>query len=479
MSIFKKQHTAFKALIASGFLSAGLALPPITPVLGDNLNPHQQGALDLLSELISIRTVEGQDHSTSKASLLMAHYLKSVGFPANDIKILHQDKTHGLLVVRYHGDGSSGEKPILTMAHMDVVDALRSDWNMDPFQLNEKDGYLYGRGIEDNKTGAVMLVTTFAKLKSQGFVPNRDIIILLTADEETTGTSSTWMLKNHRDLIDAEFALNTDAGGGILSKGKPKFFSLQAAEKMYQSFTLTAKNPGGHSSVPRVDNAIYQLAAALKNLESFKFPVRTSEITRGYFKFLADQAPTSDTLKDDYAIIAGGKAPASVVARIAEAPYLNATLRTTCVATMLKGGHAENALPQTAVATVNCRIFPGVPAKEVQKLITKAIKDTNIKIAPVDMAIPSPPSPLRDDIIMALQAALEKHYSGVPIVPMMTTGATDGLFTRNAGIPTYGVSGIFAEEGNGRAHGQDERILKSSFLKAIDHWETLLKVLTK
>lgn len=479
MFLSNTHHKKLKSLMAATLLGGLLTFPNLHPVLGQDLDEHQKGALELLSNLIKIRTVEGQNHSTSKASLLMAHYLKEAGFPANDIKVLHQDENHGLLVVRYNGDGSSGKKPILTMAHMDVVDALRSDWNMDPFTLNEKDGYLYGRGVEDNKTGAVMLVSTFAKLKRQGFVPKRDLIIFLTADEETSGTSSMWMLENHRDLIDAEFALNTDAGGGVLSDGEPKYFNLQASEKMYQSYTLTAKNPGGHSSVPRPDNAIYQLVGALKKLESYKFPARTSEITRGYFKFLANQAVGSNPLKNDFALIASGKTPASVVARVARTPYLNATLRTTCVATMLEGGHAENALPQTATATVNCRIFPGVASDQVKQQLIKAINNPNIIIAPIDIAIPSPPSPLRDDVIKALTVSLNKHFSGVPIVPIMTTGATDGLFTRNAGIPTYGVAGIFSEEGDGRAHGQDERILKSSFIKSLDHWETLLKAIVQ
>lgn len=448
--------------LATFSLASGAAAEPTT---------EQLTARSIYKELVEIRTVEGRAGTTTKAANAMAARLIAAGFPPGDIQVISHAPGYGALVARYRGDGSSGRKPILLMAHLDVVDALREDWSLDPFVLTEKDGWFYGRGTSDNKAGAAALVATFLKLKAQGFTPTRDLILVLSADEETNGNSINSLVNDHRALVDAEYALNSDGGGGGRRDGKPVVYSVQASEKVYVTYQARIRNSGGHSSRPRNDNAIYRLAAALVRLGGHRFPTITNEITRGYFAGMAE-------MKNDADMRAVGAGDTGAAAdRLSEDPYYNALLRTTCVATMLKGGHAENALPQLAEATINCRILPGTDAGAVTQNLLDVMADDGIELERTYDPVLSPPSPLRDDVMAAVQGAVHARYPGLPILPTMSTGATDGLFVRNAGIPTYGVGGIFGDLEDSRAHGRDERVQVEEFYAALDHWHALLTTL--
>jgi acetylornithine deacetylase/succinyl-diaminopimelate desuccinylase-like protein len=349
-------------------------------------------------------------------------------------------------VVRYRGSGN--QKPILLLGHLDVVEARREDWTFDPFVLTERDGYFYGRGTEDVKGGNTMLVAALLRLKSEGFTPTRDLILALTADEESgTDNGVQWLLANRRDLIDAEFCINYDGGGGEIVDGKKTMFGIQAAEKVYQSFTFTVKNPGGHSSLPTRENAIYRLAAALQRVAAFEFPRRLNPVTKMYF----DRKGSSGSATLDHALT-----------------------HTTCVATMLEAGHAENALPQTARATVNCRLLPDGHDDALATLL-KVVNDPQVEIAAIAPPRPSPPSIPPPALLTTIERLVESHWGKVPVVPFMATGATDGLYLRNAGIPVFGINGQFGDVDDVRAHGKDERILVREFYQALDFTYALLK----
>jgi acetylornithine deacetylase/succinyl-diaminopimelate desuccinylase-like protein len=421
-------------------------------------------ALEILRELVAINTApSGGPGQTRRAAGAMAARLRGAGFPAQDLRVLGLAPGDGNLVARLRGDGS--KRPILLMAHLDVVEALPSDWTLPPFQLTERDGYLYGRGSLDNKGGAAMLVANLIRMKREGHRPTRDLIVLLTADEETTGANLQWLLKEHRELLDAEFALNTDGGAVLLDGDRPQALTVQTSEKIYASFELEARNPGGHSSLPRRDNAIYALAAALERLRAHEFPIELNETTQAFFERW--QALAAKPMQPAVAAVAAGRLDAPAVAELPGDPYLNALARTTCVATRLEGGHAENALPQTARATVNCRIVPTSSAAETEQVL-RQIVGPEIAVEPVAPATPSPPSPLRDEVFAAVGSLAAEFWPGVPVVPEMSTGATDGLFVRNAGIPTYGVSGVAEDPREDRAHGQDERMRTRSFHDALE-----------
>lgn len=410
----------------------------------------------------------------------IAHYLagkfQDAGFPSRDVHILPLDDTASL-VVRYRAAAGSGDRrPILLLAHMDVVAAKREDWNRDPFTLVEENGYFFGRGTADNKTDLSAITTAFLRLKSENFVPVRDIILLFTGDEETGMRTIRDVLTNHRKLVDAEFALNGDGGGGSLDEttGKPEIYYVQGAEKSYASFELTARNPGGHSAQPRADNAIYELADALKALQSYRFPVMWNEWTLGSLKATAS-ARTGEI----------GQAMARFVANphdkeaaeiLAGSPQDVGKTRTTCVATRLVGGHAENALPQSATATVNCRIFPGMSVDEVKTTLRRLVGE-KIEIRVLGNPQPSGTSPVRADIMAAVAKAVHASYPGVPLVPDMATYATDGAVCRAAGIPTYGVSGLAMKDSDDFSHGLNERVPVRSFHAALQHWYVLLKEL--
>jgi acetylornithine deacetylase/succinyl-diaminopimelate desuccinylase-like protein len=379
------------------------------------------------------------------------------------------------VAVRYRGR-SRAQKPILLMAHMDVVPALASDWSRPPFTFGEKDGWYYGRGASDNKAGLASIVATFIRWKRAGWVPERDLVAVLTADEETDGNSIRWLLRNHKALFDAEFALNTDAGGVTMQNGRAIGVSLQASEKVYADFTLEATNPGGHSSLPRADNAIYELAAGLSRLGAFHFPARLNEVSTAFFREgAASQTPELATLMR--AVAAGHADSAQVSALSAASPYFNSVLRTTCVATRLAGGHADNALPQRATALVNCRMLPDDPVDSVMAVLQRVVGPT-VKVTRTREVVPSPASPLRADVVGTMTALSKTFFGGAAVIPEMSTGATDGLFTRNAGIPTYGVGSLAFELAEpSREHGRDERIGVESFHTSVAFWEQLVKKL--
>ena len=358
--------------------------------LTQGLSPDQQLARDVLAELIGINTTH-EHGNTTPAAEAMARRLLAAGFPAADVQVLGPDPRKGNLVARFRGAGA--RRPLLLLAHIDVVEARREDWSTDPFKFLERDGYYYGRGTTDDKAMAAIWITNLIRLKQEGFTPDRDLIVALTADEEGGNFNGVeWLLKNHREMIEAEYCLN-EGGGGELRKGKHVLNQVQASEKVFLSFRLEVKNRGGHSSLPVKDNAIYHLAEGLARLAKFDFPVKLNEVTRTFFERMST-LETGQVAKDMKAVT---RTPpdTSAISRLAAKPYTNALMRTTCVATMLEGGHAENALPQTARAVVNCRILPGESTDEVQRTLVKVLADDQISVSPLKPPVPSPPSPLK------------------------------------------------------------------------------------
>ena len=435
-------------------------------------------AREIYAETIGFRTVAGEGNQTPQMAEGLAARFRAAGFPAEDVHVIRHKDT-AALVVRYRGDGSAKKKPILAIAHMDVVDALASDWSKDPWKLIEEDGYFYGRGTGDNKGGLVAITTAFLRLKAEGYVPARDIILEFSGDEETTGETSTLLARDHRALIDAEYALNADGGGGVYTaEGKVLGFGLQTSEKTYATFTLTVRNRGGHSSGPRPDNAIYQLAAALTKLSTARFRSHVNDTTR--MNLLAD-ARNPLYPADARALLARFAADPNdqAAADLIEAnPAFTGTTRTTCVATMLAGGHAENALAQTAVATVNCRIFPGESLETVKGVIAAAVDDPGVEIAQLGEVLVAPGSELRQDILAAYTRAVRRNHPGAEVMPHMSLGASDGNILRAFGIPTYGVDGGWGVvDIDDRAHGKDERLPVKAFDQDLDHWYWMLKEL--
>ncbi len=414
-------------------------------------------AREIFEELIKINTTDSIGDNT-RAAEAMARRLRDAGFPEEDVRVLEPHPRKGNLVARLRGSGE--REPILLLAHIDVVEALPSDWSFDPFTFLEKDGYFYGRGTSDDKAMAAIWIANLIRMKRESQVPDRDVIVALTADEEGGSHNGVqWLLANHRDLIDAAYCLN-EGGGGQMKDGKKLSNSVQLSEKLFQSFSLEATNPGGHSSRPRKDNAIYQLSSALVKISQHEFPVELDEITSAYFEKMS-AIEKGETSSDMLAV--ARRSDLGAAARLSKSAYYNAVLRTTCVATQLQGGHAENALPQTARATVNCRIFPGSDPKEIQQTLESVVGDEAVRMSPVLPASPSLPSPLLPEVMGPIERITGEMWPGVPVVPTMSTGATDGLYLRNAGIPTFGVSGIFGDVDDARAHGKDERLLVSSF----------------
>lgn len=460
-------RAALRAVLTPALLL--LAGPVVLPGQAPD---HRALERQLLRQLIEINTSDSGGR-TLEASEAMARRLTEAGFPAADVRVLRPDPRQGMLVARYRGTGQGG-KPILLMAHLDVVDARREDWSFAPYEFREEGGYYYGRGTSDNKAGAAMLVANFIRMRSEGFQPTRDLIILLTSDEETEQRSIAWVLREHRDLVHAGFALNTDGGGGELKNGKAITFSVQAAEKVYQSFVLEVRNKGGHSSVPEPDNAIYRLAAGLGRLAAHQFPVRLTDVSRAYFERSASgQDPRTSA---DMRAVAASADPAAA-ARLSAVPFYNSVMRTTCVATRLFGGHADNALPQVARATVNCRMLPIDPPDSVEATLRRVLADADILLSRVEVARPSPASPLLPEVMGPVESIAGEMWPSAVVIPEMSTGATDGLYTRNAGIPTYGVSALFDEVGDVRAHGRDERVGVEAYHKASEYWYRLVRQL--
>jgi acetylornithine deacetylase/succinyl-diaminopimelate desuccinylase-like protein len=453
------------------FLLLAIVAPAVLaapPALDD---PTRQLAHDIYKQLIEINTTDSVGNTTTAAEAMAAR-LRAAGFPPADVQVLGPDPRKGNLVARLRG--SSNQKPVLLLAHLDVVEAKREDWSLDPFTFTEKDGYFYGRGTSDDKAMAAIFIANLIRYKKEGFVPKRDLIVALTADEEGgkfNGVS--WLLGQHRDLIDAAFAIN-EGGGGRLKEGTRQYNGVGASEKVYVTFSLTTENKGGHSSVPRADNAIYQLAEGLTKLAKYQFPVELNEVTRAYFERMSkiEQGP----LSADMAAVAKGDADAA--ARLSQTPVYNALLRTTCVATRLEGGHADNALPQSAKATVNCRVLPGDSADAVRDTIVKVLADPGIEVTWIDRPKPSAPSALDPVVIGPIEKVTQEFWPGVPVMPLMATGASDSLYLRNAGIPSYGVSGLFGEMNDSRAHGRDERVGVAEFYDSLQFLYVLVKRLS-
>jgi acetylornithine deacetylase/succinyl-diaminopimelate desuccinylase-like protein len=441
---------------AAALAGAGAAL--LVPIAAaQSLPPHQQLARDVYKQLIEINTTDSIG-STTVAAEAMAARLRAAGFPAADIFLGGPDPRKGNLVVRYRGRGASGRKPLLLLAHLDVVEARKEDWSpdLDPFRLIEKDGYFYGRGTADDKAMAAIFVANLLRMKQQNLVPERDIVLALTADEEGGDHNGVqWLLANHPALVEAEYGLN-EGGGGQSRGGRRIANRVQASEKVYVDFTLEVTNKGGHSSQPQPENAIYELTDALSRLAKFAFPAKVNEVTRAYFEKMAAVEP--GPLAADFKAASQPTLDAAATARLSAVPLYNAMLRTTCVATMLTAGHAQNALPQRAVANVNCRILPGEDPQVVQQTLARVLDNPRITIAPVKPAKPSPASPLTPEIMQTITRITEEMWPGVPVIPFMSTGATDGLYFRQTGVPIYGVSGLFGDMDDVRSHGRDERM---------------------
>ena len=474
--------------LGAAILGAGLAAPKVDAIAGVSgaANASMAAHTDVAApEAVRAQAREifanivGIESSIGKGKVpLVAKYLaerfKAGGFPAADIHILPLGETASL-VVRYRGDGSGG-KPIAFIAHMDVVTAKRSDWQRDPYRLTEENGFFYGRGTSDVKQEVALLTETFLRLKAEGFVPKRDLIIAFSGDEETAQATARDLVTAHRDLVDAEFALNGDGGGGVLSEGtaKPLIFYVQGAEKSSAAYLLTTHNPGGHSSEPRPDNAIYELADALKAVQRYEFPVKWNEWTLGDFK--AASRVTQGPLGEAMARFAADPGNAAAAAEISKNPAFVGRIRTTCVATMLAGGHAENALPQSATATVNCRIFPGTSAADVQKTL-QGLVGPKVDVKQGYDALVSDASPMRPDIMSAVAKAVAASDPGAPVVPTQAAYATDGAVYRNAGIPTYGAGSVFIMDSEEFAHGLNERIRVKEFYNGLVFWDVLIKAL--
>jgi len=435
------------------------------------LTEYQRSGRDIFRELIEINT--SPTMGSTKAAEAMAARLRAAGFPENDIRLVGPQPQHMNLVVRYRGSGTL--RPVLFICHLDVVEALPKDWSFDPFAFREQDGYFYGRGTTDIKDEAADLVAAFIRLSKEGFKPNRDIILALTEDEEGGDANGVqWLLQNRRDLIDAEFCINPDGGGGEIKNGRHTVMAFQTSEKVYLDFTFEAKNKGGHSSMPVKDNAIYRLATALTRLQALDFPIALNETTRMSFERSALQE-TGQTRAD---MLAAAATPTDLAAanRLAAAsPYYNSMLRTTCVATMLSGGHAENALPQSARANVNCRMLPDDTAEHVLTTIRSAVADPEVSVTCAYASTAGPRSPLRPDVMDALEQVTSSLWPGVVVTPVMSTGATDGKYLRAAGIPVYGVSGMFGEIDDVRAHGRDERIGVKEFYEGLEFMYRFIK----
>lgn len=444
-------------------LAAGSALAQTAPA--------DVKAREIYEKVIAFRTAKGHGQVPKMASYL-ADTLKAGGVPAADIVTLPLDETVAM-IVRLPAATRTSKKPILFSAHMDVVDARPEDWTRDPFKLIEEQGYFFGRGTSDNKAGVTALVSTILRLKAEGFRPSRDLVFAFVGDEETQ-MASTRLVAAHDWVKNAEYALNTDAGGGALdAEGKPIIYLVQGAEKTYATFELSVTNPGGHSSRPRGDNAIYDLAQALTKLQAYRFPVMANDLTRAYLGAIGKVTPGEAGAM--LTAFAANPQDSKASDYLAGQPEFVGTTRTTCVATMLSGGHAENALPQKAVATVNCRLFPDVKVADVQAELARVVANPAVSFAVLNDPQPSPVSEMRPDVMAAITRAVHAHYPGVPIVPYLESGGTDGKVYRTAGIPTFASSGLFTKSTDMFAHGLNERLAVPAFYRGLDHFYRLAK----
>ena len=478
-------NSVLRSLAAYTILAtSSLVLHAQTPQIVPIPPADRTEAIDIFKQLIEINTTDTSLGNVTNGTTAMQKRFLDAGFPASDVHLLGPDPRKQNLVVRIHGTG--GGKAVLFLCHMDVVEALPKDWHTDPFKFIEKDGYYYGRGTQDMKDSDATLVATFLRLHREGYKPQRDLILALTADEEGGSfNGAKWLVENHRDLVDAAFVINPDSGGIDLVDGKPVVADVEATEKVYADYQITASNPGGHSSLPRPDNAIYELTAALTKLAAYSFPFELNGVTRAYFEALSKKE--SGQAADDMHAILATPPDMAAAARLSAQPGFNSNFRTTCVATRLSGGHANNALPQTAQANVNCRIFPGHSPEQIRqqlielfgdsKLSVKYVADTGVvsDTAPERKAIvPPPPLP---EVFEPLTALVNEIWPGTPVTAIMENGASDSIYFAQSGIPCYGFSAIALERSDVRAHGQDERLPVESYPKALQFFYAYAKAL--
>ncbi len=460
------------------FIQASLGLLLATLLYGTHLaaddnSDHAGRALDIYTNIIERETSKNLGNVPGMARYLADQFITG-GFAAEDVEVLPQGETASL-VVTYHGDDSSGLKPIAFLGHMDVVEAYDKDWQRPPFELTWDDEYFYARGTIDNKFGIAQLTATFIRLKKEGYVPSRDLIIAFSGDEET-GMQTTRMLAKRPDILAAEFALNSDAGGGIFNDDNlPIVYTIQAAEKTYATWEVTIRNPGGHSSRPRADNAIYELSQLIKNIEAYQFPVQWTEMTLQFFEQTGENL--GGELGEAMIAFANNPGDQAAIDRLAREPEYVGSTRTTCVVTMLQAGHAENALPQSATATINCRIFPGTPVDTVAEVLGRVGDNPEAEWVLLGDPTESPVSQLRSDVKAAVARAVHSRYPGLELITYMESGGTDGMHFRSAGLPTWGVGGMFINPRFMFAHGLNERVPIDSFYGALDHWSIIIREL--
>jgi len=444
---------------------------------GQNLPPaeYRQLARDLLQELVEINTV--RDSGATRAATALAKRLTAGGFPAEDVHLVGPKPHKQNLVVRLRGSGKS--EPILFLAHLDVVEARREDWSLDPFTLTERDGYFYGRGTMDIKDEAADLIANLLRLKAEGYVPSRDIVVALTDDEEGGDDNGvSWLLQHRPELIRAAYVINTDAGGGQMEHGRRLRNPVQTSEKTYATYLLEVTGPGGHSSLPpRGNNAIYTLAKGLDRLSRFDFPVRLNPTTSAFFRRLAQQE--TGQLAADLRAVSGPRPDPRAAKRLSAVPLYNSSMRTTCVATMLQAGHAENALPQRAQATIQCRLLPGESPEDTRTTLARVLSDTLIRVTLPDEPEIAPASPLLPEVMTAVERVTTRMWPGVVVLPVMDPWSSDGALLRKAGVPVYGLSGIFFDIGDVRSHGKDERISVQAFYEGVEFMYRLMNELTR
>jgi acetylornithine deacetylase/succinyl-diaminopimelate desuccinylase-like protein len=447
-------------------LCAAVAATPVV-VGAQNLPPeaHRQLAREILAQLIAIKTTDSLG-ATPAAEALAARF-KAAGFPEADIQVVGPHPAHQNLVVRFRGDGTGG-KPILFLSHLDVVDAKREDWSVDPFVLTERDGWFYGRGTYDIKDEVADLSANFIRLKREGFTPSRDLTLVLTDGEEGGDfNGADWLVSNRRDLVDAEYAINTDAAGGQTKNGRHVWNPVQTSEKLYVTYMLEVTNPGGHSSEPVPDNAIYRLAGGLQRLSRFDFPAQLTETTRGYFRTIAKREQ-GQVAADMLAITRTPPDPKAAARLGASSPYYHAMMRHTCVATMLAAGDAENALPQRARATIQCRLLPGEDPERIRRTLARVVADSAIRVTLANQPRPSPASPLRPALMATIARITTEMWPGTLVLPVMDPWSSDGGYYRRVGIPVYGLSAVFADIDDIRSHGRDERVGVKEFYEGVE-----------
>ena len=464
--------------VRTGFAVAAFAFAAHGAGAQQTLTPTQQLAKDIYKEVIELNTVN-IGGSTTEAANAIAKRFRDAGFPENDIFLGGVQANKHNVVVRYRGKGGpSAPKPLLLLAHLDVVEALKSDWSdgRDPFKFGEEGGYFYGRGIIDDKAQVAIFAAIMLQMKKDGAAPDRDIVLAFTADEEGgCCNGARWLFSNHRDLVDASYVLNEGAIG-FIRNGKPVANTIEATQKVVGGFTVTAKNRGGHSSLPRPDNAIYQLAAGLLKLSTYKFPVQFNDVSRAYFENTAKIEKPEMAAAMRALIKDPNDAKADAI--VSKDPLYNSMLRTTCVATMLKGGHASNALPQTAEAGVNCRMLPDARSADVRAAIVKALGDTALEVSAPTNREPREAAAVVPEFLRAVEGVTKEMWGDIPVIQLMQGGATDAIPWRNAGIPAYGISGLMVDPDDLRLHGRDERVLVKSFYDALEFTTRLVKRLT-